>query len=275
MAESVLKKRFAQPVFKDWLIVAGTVFWYKTAEQAGTDHPVYFNTVIVVRGGTDVTLSPQETSANLQDNQVPTVGWLSTNQKMLMSQIDYAFDIDKSEWDASLNPMFAPVLGSWPWWRQHVFKVHDVNGPTGTPVVFGLEVCLEHTNATNDDRLGVLRTLKPVWDSKYSATPLPPINVQLVTSCGMNLSEEFGLAGDVGGIAAICDGQQINPADTWPNTTCVKVSGVQRDGRRDTVTVGGPAATKTVPDDRQVGYPNGQVHDPKDKVTVWSTVLLP
>lgn len=122
IAEEILRPFFAAPEFADWLIVPGTMFWHKSPRESGEDHPTYFNTVLVIKGGQNGPLTPDEVARNRQDCTVPVMAGLSTNQKRLMSRIDYAFGesgVEHSRWDAALNPMFEPILDDWDWWRWH------------------------------------------------------------------------------------------------------------------------------------------------------------
>jgi hypothetical protein len=273
IATDIMFKQFASPRYADWLIVAGSVFWHKSAQESGATDPTYFNTVIVIRGGPEVALSGEERQANGEGCQIPTMARVSTNQKALMSHIDYASGPggDRRHQDAALNPMFAPILGDWEWWRWHAFGVHGVAGPTGTPLVFGLEVCLEHARATNSSTLGVLRTLQGEWPKRCSGAPMPAIDVQLVTSCGMSLQPSRGIAGPVNGIAAICDGH--GGSRTWPNVDCERVTQVTGDGERNVALAESPLSTLIVPAPLQVGLA-GQQHTPPDAVLLWEPLEL-
>jgi hypothetical protein len=273
VADAILKPFFANQAYADWLIVPGTMFWHKTPQQSDTTQPTYFNTVMVIKGGPGAELTPAERDANAQRCEVPTIGVLSTNQKALMSSIDYALDEDRSHWDAALNPMFALILGDWEWWRYHAFKVHGVAGPTGDPIVFGLEVCLEHLAATDDPgALGVLRTLEQHYPSQCSL-PTPEIDVQLVTSCGMTLQPGPGVAARVDGLAVLCDGMQPPGGATWPNINCARVVGIDEHGTHNTALAAVPLMTQRLPDQLQVGV-TGQQHNPPDAVSVWETMDL-
>jgi hypothetical protein len=267
ISEKVLLPFFASPRYADWLIVAGTMFWHRSAQQSDSvGYPTYFNTVLAIRGGPSATLSAEERSMNGQRCQVPTMTGMSTNQKKLMSWVDYAPFDDRRLWDAALNPMFRPILYDWDWWRWHAFKVHDADGPTGKPIVFGLEVCLEHAEATPGSKLGVLRMIQQQYGS-HCPGPVPQIDVHLVTSCGMTLQPNVGVAARVNGIATICDGAQPPGGTTWPNANSARVISIGMDGTHNTVPDGWPMATQDLPDDLQVGVP-GQRHTPEDAVSV-------
>jgi hypothetical protein len=272
VVEKVLRPFFATESYADWLIVPGTMFWHKSAADSGTNHPTYFNTVLTIRGGAGADLTPEERAANTQPCQVPTMGGLSTNQKRLMSSIDYALTEDRSEWDAALNPMFAPILGDWDWWRWHTFKVQGAAGPSGAPIVFGLEVCLEHMDAGEASGLGVLRTFAQHYPSHCSG-PVPAIDVQLVTSCGMSLQPGLGIAAKIGGLAILCDGMQPPGGATWPNINCARVIGIDEHETHNTALAAVPLVTQRLPDPLQIGVA-GQRHTPPDAVSVWETMDL-
>jgi hypothetical protein len=271
VVDKVLRPHFAVPGYEDWLIIAGTMFWHKSAQDSGAAHPTYFNTVLALHGGTDTDLTPQEQEDNRDARAVPTMGAVSTNQKALMSRIDYALNIDRREWDSAINPMFQPVLGDWQWWRWHMFSVHGIAGPAGNPLVFGLEVCLEHLRAGAGRAAGqgALRALRA--QNPY----LPEIDVHLVTSCGMTLDANAGVEARVGGYAAICDG--IRPKDSgwpWPRTDVQVVTDIDTSsGRHNT----GPAASlldrQNLPSTLQLGVP-GSTHTPPDAVAVWQPVTI-
>jgi hypothetical protein len=269
IVEKVLKPHFAAPAFADWLIVAGTMFWHKSAADSGTTHPTYFNTVLALHGGPDTELTPEERNANDDPNAVPTMGAASTNQKALMSWIDYALAIDNRQWDAAINPMFRPILGDWDWWRWHMFHVHGVNDPTGRPVVFGLEVCLEHmqANAGAQPNAGVLRTLR----TRYPR--LPEIDVQIVTSCGMSLEPGYGVEAHVDGYALLCDGNRPTAKAPWPAAAHDLVIAVNQDKMHRTSPAAGVLARGVLPPRLQLGVP-GSTHNPSDAVSVWTSTPL-
>lgn len=280
ITEEILRPFFATPEFADWLIVPGTMFWHKSPQESGEPHPTYFNTVLVLRGGPGGPLTPDEVARNQQECTVPVMAGLSTNQKRLMSRIDYAFGKsgrDHRKWDAALNPMFQPILDDWDWWRWHAFTVQGVTGPNGRPVVFGLEVCLEHVQSTDaPGGFGVLRTMERNYGS-HCTGPAPLVDVHLVTSCGMTLDEEDGVTTRVNGIAAICDGMEPDPAAVnapWPTVGCERVTLIEASGARQATVTGEPMLTHQVPAHLQVGV-TGQLHDPADTVAVSQPMDLP
>ncbi|HEU5475597.1 MAG TPA: hypothetical protein VFV67_33565 [Actinophytocola sp.] len=265
--EEILKPRFGKKEYNDWLIIPGTMFWHKSAQDSGTTHPTYFNTVLALHGGTDTALTPEERNANADPMTVPTMGPSSTNQKALMSRIDYALNIDNRQWDAAINPMFQPILGDWEWWRWHTFKVHGVNGPTGHPLVFGLEVCLEHVKAYAGQvpQFGILRALRtsfPTW---------PEIDVHLVTSCGMSLQPAYGVEAQIGGYAIICDGMQPRSSKaSWPTAAHDLVVDIDpTDQSHDTQAASTVQSVANVPANLQIG-----THNPADAVAIWKPTLL-
>jgi hypothetical protein len=279
IAEEILRPFFAAPEYADWLIVPGTMFWHKSPQESGENHPTYFNTVLVIKGGPNGPLVPDEVAHNRQDCNVPIMAGLSTNQKRLMSRIDYAFGdsgVRHRKWDAALNPMFEPILDDWDWWRWHEFTVRGITNTNDRPVVFGLEVCLEHVRVTNSPSgIGVLRTIERNYGS-HCPQPAPLVDVHLVTSCGMSLDAEEGITTRVNGIAAICDGMQPDPAaiDAWPKVSAERVTSIDADGSRQMAPAGEPRLTHQVPNHLQVGV-LGQLHDPADTVAVSAPMDLP
>jgi len=95
ITEEILKPNFATAAYNDWMIVAGTMFWHRSASDSGGRHPTYFNTVLTLRGGTDTQLTPEERNANADPMTVPTMGASASNTNALMSRIDHALNIDK------------------------------------------------------------------------------------------------------------------------------------------------------------------------------------
>jgi hypothetical protein len=273
ITEEILKPHFKGKTYADWLIVSGSMFWHKSAADSGTTHPTYFNTALVLRGGTDVELTPEERSANDEPDEVPTMGAASTNQKAMMSHIDYAFGRlgrDRQAWDAALNPMFQPVLGDWDWWRWHMFHVHGVNDAKGRPLVFGLEVCLEHVQArvgAQPDE-GVLRALRRQTPS------LPEIDVQIVTSCGMSLDPADGVEARVGGQTLHCDGMEPDAEDAlWPTAQHARVLNIDQKQVHLVGPTSGMLDRVDLPTNLQTGIPGSQ-HNPPDAVSVWNPAPL-
>lgn len=275
----VLRRRLRGDEFTDWLFVPGTMFWHRPVARNGTDHPVYFNSVSVLRGGPEVRLSPRSLAANDAIGTIPTMGTVSTNQKQLMSSIDYSLrphDAGRTRWDAALNAMFRPMLGTWEWLRWHIFTVQGMAGPGGDPLVFGLDVCLEHIHEQAGSGLGVLRTLcEPgtgYWDSP------PEVNVHLLTSCGMSLDPARGVASRTGGYVARCDGMQPRAQSCWPAANFDRVIDIDpASGQRIIAPVCNGPASRVLPDPLQIGWRDGvnaHLHDPLDAVSVWQPVAL-
>ncbi|GAA2971573.1 hypothetical protein [Actinokineospora diospyrosa] len=266
LSEEILKPHFAAQGYSDWVIVAGSMFWHKR----GPAHPSYFNTTLVINGGPDTALTPQERAANADVRALATVGAATTNQKSLMSNIDYAIGVDRSEWDASLNPMFRLSFTDDEFWRWHVFAAHGKAGPQGQPLVFGLEVCLEHivAYAGSDSDVGLLRTMEARVPDQ------PEVDVHLVTSCGMTLNPAFGVAARDDGYAMIVDGMQPGvPPLPWPNADVRRVTRVQQDGRRSVGASARVLSNRPLPANLQLGIANNQ-HNPPDAVAVWEPVPL-
>lgn len=197
---AALLAAFKQDVYKDWLIVPGSIFWSQTTPQSA-----YLNTVMAIRGRAADIVPSGVASA------VPVVTNGTTNQKALMSHIDYAFDpttgakVDKRRDDAAINPYFAPIFGDWAWQKGHLFTVQDITGPGGKPLTFGLEVCLEHAEASPTQKTnGALRNALNQWAQNETAA-LPVIDVHILTSCGMSLRPR-NVCAKAGGYAIACDG---------------------------------------------------------------------
>lgn len=157
------------------------------------------------------------------------------------------------------------------------FTVRGVTNTNGRPVVFGLEVCLEHVRSTDSPSgFGVLRTMERNYGT-HCPRPAPLVDVHLVTSCGMTLDAEEGITTRVNGIAAICDGMELDPAAInapWPTVWCERVTSIDATGKRQTSLAGQPALTHQIPAHLQVGAP-GQLHDPADSVAVSAPMELP
>ncbi|WP_026422363.1 hypothetical protein [Actinokineospora inagensis] len=265
LIEEVLKPFFAADRFADWIVIPGTMFWHKGTQ----DDPSYFNTTAVVNGGPDTALTPAERAANANPTALATVGAATTNQKALMSTIDYAIGVDRTQWDAALNPMFRLSFRGAEFWRWHTFAVHGKHGPDGRPLVFGLEVCLEHiaAYAGTNANLGLLRTMENLVPDQ------PEIDIHLVTSCGMSLDPAFGITAREDGYAMICDGMNPGiPPVPWPRTDVQRVTAVERDGRRTVAHATRVLDTQLVPPALQVG--GAGTHTPPDTVAVWEAAPL-
>lgn len=280
ISAEILQPHFAGTEWSDWLIVPGSMFWHRSAADLKQAHAAYFNTVAVFKGGPTSDLTPDELARNAQPCAVPVLSRASFNLKRLMSDVDYAqgpAGVAATQWDAALNPMFAEILDDWEWWRWHAFTVRDVSGPGGRPVVFGLEVCLEHVRVTNTpDGIGVLRTMEQHFPS-HCPGPAPEVDVHLVTSCGMTLDAQEGVTARKGGGAAICDGAQPDDApgyESWPTVECTEIIGVQPNRERRISVTGEPMTLQAVPTNLQVGI-TGQLHDPLDTVAVSAPMPLP
>jgi hypothetical protein len=270
MVDDVLVPEFQKPEWNDWIIVAGSVFWHGLyRESQDTEpQPTFLNTSIVINGG-------ELTDDQYGTDTVPTLNRLSTNQKALMSNIDWTLDegYDPRAWDAALNPMFKATLRGADYLRWHRFKARGKgNGRNGAPIVFGVEVCLEHEAAGwgRQPALGVLRYLT-------DGNPPAP-DVQIVTSCGMALNPAIGVATQPQGIAMICDGSQFRTGfrpnvHKWPRAGVSVTDDVTPEGVRLMSPMNAPQSF-VLPDDLQVGYPYGTAN-PEDAVSIWTPVDLP
>ncbi|HEX6340968.1 hypothetical protein [Umezawaea sp.] len=267
----VLVPQFSTDAWNDWIIIAGSAFWHVPAARTTNGNVAYFNTSIVINGGE---LPEDEPNTNDDPATVPTLGRSSTNQKALMSRIDWsvARGNDRSKWDAALNPMFTTQLTDDRYLRWHLFKTGGKGNRGGRSVVLGVEVCLEHVRASEDrgEVAGVLRVLAA------QEPQMPPPDVHVVTSCGMDLVPTIGVATAPGGIAMICDGAQpdtgIQPV-WWPHAEVRRTTGVTRDGVR-LMARGRSLGSFELPDGLQVGAP-GDPRTPRDAVSIWEPVDLP
>jgi hypothetical protein len=271
MIDEVLVPQFSTEAWNDWIIVAGSVFWHVPATKTGTGDIAYLNTSIVINGGE---LPEDEPNTNGDPGTVPTLGRVSTNQKALMSRIDWTTEAggDRHLWDAALNPMFKEQLTSKELLRWHLMKTGGKGNRGGRPVVLGVEVCLEHVQASENRQevAGVLRVLAE------QEPQMPPPDVHVVTSCGMDLDPALGVATEPGGIAMICDGGQpdtsVQPV-WWPHAEVRRTTAVTPDDLRQmsgTNCVG----AYDLPDSLQVGAP-GDPRTPRDAVSIWEPVALP
>lgn len=199
---AALLSAFRQDVYKDWLIVPGTIFWSQPA-PGEKDKKLYFNTVCVVRGrSADFASGPAEI------NGVPVVRNGTTNQKELMSRIDYGRGVDKTAQDAAINPYFAPIIGDWAWRKGHLFTVQDILNDNGRPLVFGLEVCLEHGEHIEVQQRvdgGVLKQTLRQWPQMETGNDLPEVDIHIVTSCGMDIDTD-NVCAKADGYVLACDG---------------------------------------------------------------------
>ncbi len=211
---AALLASFQTSDFADWLIVPGTAFWSQ-ADPDDDSRLLYFNTVFVVRGGTPVTLGSGDWSS-----AVPVIGNGITNQKGLMSHIDYATSGNRrQDQDGAVNAHFRTIIGDWAWRKGHLFRVKDVNNGSGAPLTFGLEVCLEHArryrdaeNVTRHDDTedeGVLKGVLGDWSSKEGGSA-PAVDLHLVTSCGMDVDAPNVVARQ-NGYVMLCDGHPAGP----------------------------------------------------------------
>ncbi|WP_156757113.1 hypothetical protein [Actinokineospora pegani] len=274
ITEKVLKPFFQTKEFNNWLVVPGTMFWHRPAADSGTGYPLYFNTVLALRGGVPTELSEAEQEGNRDPASLPTVVSATTNQKQLMSHIDYDGSAPgtNTNRDAALNAAYQQVMGDWEFWRWHAFAVHGVNDSNGDPITFGLEVCLEHMRRLGHRMSGpgVLRHMETLWPAQ-TREPMPKVDVHLVTSCGMELDAQDGITARVGGYAAICDGMRPGAGAVWPTTDVQRVTAVEASGVRRTNDVRPGPRNMELPVGLQLCLP-GQAATPKDSVAIWEPV---
>jgi hypothetical protein len=206
---------------------------------------------------------------------VPTMGRFTTNQKALMSQIDWSLErgADKAKWDAALNKMFHPVLTDFEYLRWHRFMARGKGNSGGEPIVFGVEVCLEHVNSrvSNQENVGVLRALQNLQPK------LPASDVHVVTSCGMSLNPDAGVTTSRCGVAMICDGMRPDTdcrGYQWPTADVRKTAAVFGSGERLLSASANRVGTYELPEQLQIGEPFDS-RTPKDAVSIWEPVHLP
>lgn len=264
MIDNILMPEFGGPDWNDWLIVAGSVFWHSMQKQppAMQAEPTFLNTVIVINGGE----LPEEPPTR---GEVPTLRHFTTNQKALMSNIDWTRGgYRPRDWDAALNPMFQPILSDDMYLRWHRFKVGGkYNSRNNEPIVLGVEVCLEHKAAGwgKLPSVGVLRYLTDLHG------PCP--DVQVITSCGMDINPSIGVATDKDGIVMLVDGMQKGPGARWPTAKVASTLEVRPGGERILSEADAPQSF-ALPDNLQVGYPYNTANPP-DSVSIWRPVDLP
>jgi len=267
----VLVPQFEPNTWNDWIVVAGSVFWHATRKENPNGQVSYLNTSIVINGGE----LPDEPDTNGDPTTVPTMGRFTTNQKALMSQIDWSLErgADKAKWDAALNKMFHPVLTDFEYLRWHRFMARGKGNSGGEPIVFGVEVCLEHVNTrvSNQENVGVLRALQNLQPK------LPASDVHVVTSCGMSLNPDAGVTTSGCGVAMICDGMRPDThcqGYQWPTADVRKTAAVFGSGERLLSASANRVGTYELPEQLQIGEPFDS-RTPKDAVSIWEPVHLP
>lgn len=215
---SALMSAFQEARFNDWLIVPGTVFWTQDAPDpahdnaAPTSNTTFFNTVMVIRGGApaNAALSDLEKAS-----KTPIVSNGTTNQKSLMSPIDFVLDDNglARKWDGAINRNFTPIIGDWNWQKAHAFQVKGIQNGLRS-IHFGLEVCLEHAETYANPQnpavgktanKGALRAALDAWN-QHENEQAPAIDLHIITSCGMDICADHVCA-RAGGYVLLCDGQ--------------------------------------------------------------------
>jgi hypothetical protein len=211
--------------YEDWLFVFGTATTMIKEAEAG---PVeIFNVALVQRGGV----------TELQEKQ----GGLGTSFVIYKEYISYGDYIGKHMEDADafkvpanrsvvlgLPPKVVPVvppLGSRDVGSKGVSAATGnselnkngssgggvfVLGPPGTlgksggvssPIVFGLEVCLDHVNAR-------LKSYEPAPGDAFP-------QIQLITSAGLNVLQDKRMAVKPQGLIFLVDGTAAGPVGVW------------------------------------------------------------
>lgn len=157
-----LRNLFVHTDFADWLFVPGSIFSSQPAD-AKVDQPggkrAYFNTACMVKGG----------AADAPFNFV---------HKRLVSTIDGAPPNEA----ALHNPNFQQLLMDWNERKNNVWRCDNRT--------FGIEVCLDHLNV---DSCRVLKTVLVGWQANEHQAP-PPVDVHLLTSCGMEFNDRSSAA---------------------------------------------------------------------------------
>ena len=152
----------------DWLIVPGTI----------CSHQV-----------------PQPNSAYANEGKPTFLNTACIIEGGINGGMTYVHKLGKSDQDrvpisdATEDPNFKYLLGSWEEQKKRLF--------TFGGITFGLEVCLDHEK----------RALKETlinWRKKEH-NDAPPVDVHLITSCGLDIRQE-NYAARVGGCVLWCDG---------------------------------------------------------------------
>jgi hypothetical protein len=197
-----LKATLSNKAFEDWLFFAGTVFSAQAADaKTGGLHVVasghaivldkaYLNTAVIVKGGS-------------------TDAPFHYFHKYRVSSIDGAPQIEA----AALNPIFAPLLEPFEERRQRVFTVDNVT--------IGLDVCLDHA---------MMQVKSVVIEAQQKGQKLQPIDIHVITSCGMQIVEK-SVAARAKGHVMLCDGIP-NPSPPWERC------GVRRVVKADLTAIG-------------------------------------
>lgn len=190
LAEAIYDVIHGQNEFKDWSIIAGTI----TSRLPGADESLstegLLNTTIFLRGKRDK-----------MDESVPYI----LMEKHYISPIDGP----PKEWHANLNPgtVFSYELNP-DQSLDNLIRWDDM--------MSGLEVCLDHYKGVLLDALTLLWN---VVDPNY-----PPLDLQLVTSCGMDLGAS-NIVVKNGALALLTDGMSSR---NWPNTPLTQLGRFDR-----------------------------------------------
>ncbi len=181
---SCLRNLFTDPTLSDWLIVAGSVVSNLPADaKIFIDNPeerAYLNTAVVVKGG-----HPKAPFHFVHKKQLSNIDGPPKTRKNQSGE-----EVGTS---ASENEYFRPFLESWQERKQRIFTVDNIT--------FGLEVCLDH-------ELTVLKTVCKDYSSQEGKSA-PPIDIHLITSCGMQVRSK-AVAARENGYVMISDGKPKN-----------------------------------------------------------------
>jgi hypothetical protein len=179
-----LRNLFTDPTLSDWLIVAGSVVSNLPADaKVFIDNPeerAYLNTTAVVKGG-----HPKAPFHFVHKKQLSDIDGPPTTRRNELGE--------KVGTSASENEFYAPFLESWQERKQRIFTVDNIT--------FGLEVCLDHA------RTELKKVCKDYHAQEGKAAP--PIDIHLITSCGMQIRPE-SVAARPDGYVMINDGKPEN-----------------------------------------------------------------
>ncbi|MFL6680724.1 MAG: hypothetical protein ACJ8IK_20460 [Burkholderiaceae bacterium] len=168
LAEALYDAIQTTPLFKDWVIVAGTVC---SVLPEYADRLNLLNTAIMLRG-----------QRSAPDASVPYV----LMEKHYISHIDGP----PQDWHANIDPTTVYSFTLNP--DQELDNLIYWNR-----MMLGLEVCLDHSRQVVRNAVNQLRaTLGP---------NMQPLNLQLVTSCGMSIVNQ-ALAVEDGALVMLTDG---------------------------------------------------------------------
>jgi hypothetical protein len=148
-----LAEMFLDAAFADWLIVPGTILWNTKADEEKSA-PLYFNTLVHVRGGAENTLHVIEKNHPSGIDGMPQVG---------IPARDANYRIFHQRW------------------RNRKAHVHSIEG---TPL--GFEICLDHAKGA---ACRILRKVLTDWPNNENGAA-QPASLHLLSAGGMGIQAE-------------------------------------------------------------------------------------